>query len=192
MALAICRRPGFESGALWREIFWPLRGLRVRSQFGDFVGGDRELAIVVLLDRGDAHGFAGETERRVGQQHDVHRLQQRVAPAELEFVAVADIGAALQQKLRGDGGAGRVGEFMRLHRRLAPEPVLIDEPLVEGSDNLRVVAVRRIHVFERQPVCRLCRIAAHEQYRVGRAVATAPAQEIAIAETVLPGEVGRP
>src|SRR5262249_14451918 len=70
-----------------------------------------------------------------------HRLQERVTPAELEFAGVADVGLALQQQLRGDGGARRIGEFMRLHRRLAPEPVLVDEPLIEGGDELRVVAV---------------------------------------------------
>jgi len=87
-------------------MFWPLRGLALRRQFGDFVGGDGKLAIVVLFDRGNAHGPVHQAERRVGQQHDIHRLQQRVAPAELEFVAVADIGAALQQQLRRDRGAG--------------------------------------------------------------------------------------
>src|SRR5207237_5276572 len=135
-------------------------------------------------DRGDADGFADETQGRVGQQHDIHRLQQRVAPAELEFVAVADIGPALKQELRGDRGAGRVGEFMRLYRRLAPESVLIDEPLVERGDDLRVVVTRPVHVFERKPVCRLGRIAAREQYRVTRALAAAiaKAQEITVAE----------
>src|SRR5436190_8420750 len=198
-------RTGTESiWPLWRLRCWraipilrfPPSALASRGELGDFVGGDGELAIVVLFDGGDAHGFADETQGRVGQQHDVHRLQQGVAPAELEFVAVADISPALKQELRGDRGAGRVGEFMRLYRRLAPEPVLIDEPLVERGDDLRVVAARGIHVFERQPVCRLRRIAACQQYRVARGVgslgAIAPAQEITVVEAVLPGEVGRP
>src|SRR3981081_1661123 len=93
------------------------------SHLGDFFGGYGELAIVVLLDRGDADRLVDEAERRVRELHDVHRFEQRVAPAELEAIGVADIGLALQQELRRDSGAGRIGKFMRLDRRLAAHAV---------------------------------------------------------------------
>ncbi len=71
--------------------------------------------------------------------------------------------------------------------------MLVDQALVEHRDDLRVVAVGAVHVFEAEPIGHLRRVVAGEQHRVGAALAAfLPAQEISIAEAVLPGQVGVP
>ena len=106
---------------------------------------------------------------------------------------VAQIEPTLQQQLGRDRGACRIGDAVRLDRRLGAQTVEVDHRLVVHRHDLRVVAVAAVHVFETQPIGRLRRVIAGEQYRVGAALsAFVPAQEIAVAEAVLPGQVRVP
>src|SRR5207248_2005528 len=66
---------------------------------------------------------------------------------------------------------------------------LVDEALVEYRDDLRVVAVAPVHVFDAEPVGRLRRVAAGQLHRVAT---TTEIDEVGIAEAVLPGQVGGP
>lgn len=169
------------------------RARHLRCHSRDLLGGDGQLAVVVFLDLGDADGRLLQSQSGIGQQHDVHRFQQRIAPAELEFVGVADIGAALQLQLGRDRGARRIGEFVRLDGRIDVQPMEIDETLVPHRQHLLVVAVDGVHVFDAEPIRALRRVGARQQHRVAAASSFgAEIDEVVVAEAVLPGQVRGP
>ena len=120
---------------------------------------EEQRAVVVLGDLGDAHPLPVEAEPRIGQRHDIHRIEQDVPLVERELIGVTHR-LALQPQLRRLARGVEIGEEMRLLRLLGTQPVKIDRRLIRRFDDAGIVLVAAIEEFEPDIVERIGRDAA--------------------------------
>ena len=112
--------------------------------FRKLLGRDRQRAVLVLRHFCDAHRRQVQPGHRIGERHDVHRLQHAVPPPELELVGVAHEEGALHEVLRDEAAHRRHRAHLDVFGVVGTDAV-DDDVLVDGGDrDARVVGVRPV------------------------------------------------
>ena len=120
---------------------------RLRYAIRHFFSRDRQQAVIIFLNRDNAHRRKTQTKRNIGQAHHIHRFKQAIFPRQDKCVGIAHIQFTLQECLGNLLCNRRHTYLMQRHRGHGAKPVSLDIRHIGNGGRFDVVVVISIQIF---------------------------------------------